>query len=62
MPDARSLVAIILTLTICFAILAPIIARLTGRTDITLSEAVVASLADLLKVAMGAIVGWLAAK
>ena len=60
-PDARSVVAVALTLTICAAILAPIVGRLMGITDGPLSDTVVASLTDLLKVAIGAVVGWLSA-
>lgn len=58
-PDARSVVAVMLTLTICAAILAPVFGRLFGMVDGPLPDAIIASLADLLKVAIGAVVGWL---
>lgn len=59
--NARSVVAVILTATICLSILAPIAARLAGLVNGPLPDAIIASLTDLLKVALGAVVGWLAA-
>lgn len=59
--DARSIVAVMLTATICIAILAPIIGRLFKKGEGPLSDVVIASLTDLLKVAIGAVVGWLSA-
>lgn len=58
--NARSVVAVLLTVTICISILAPIVARLCGIVTV-LPEPIITSLADLLKVAIGAVVGWLAA-
>lgn len=58
-PDARSVVAVMLTATICAAILAPIVWRAIGMSETPLPEVVVASLTDLLKVCVGAVVGWL---
>ncbi len=60
-PDARAVVAVMLTTTICAAILAPILARVLWLIDQTIPEPVAARLADLLKVPVGAVVGWLAA-
>jgi hypothetical protein len=60
--DARSAVAILLTLTVCATILSPVLMRVLGKTNATMSEAAVNSLTDLLKVALGAIVGWLASQ
>lgn len=59
--DARSAVAILLTATVCVTILSPILMRAFGKAQTTMSEAAVNSITDLLKVALGAIVGWLAA-
>lgn len=59
--DARGLVAIILTATICTAILSPIVMRVLGYSQTQLSDTAVEGLTDLLKVALGAIIGWLAA-
>lgn len=59
-PDARSVVAVVFAVTICFAVLAPIAGRLFGMTEQPLPEIVVASLADLLKYVAGGVIGWLA--
>lgn len=59
--EARSVVAILITITICAAILAPIVYRMFGNTNDKLSDAAISGLVDLIKVALGALIGWLSA-
>lgn len=60
--EAKNVVAIMLALTICVAILSPIVVRFLNKPQGQMPDLVVSGLMDLLKVALGALVGWLAAK
>lgn len=60
-PNPRSIVAVLLAITVCLTILLPIVARLFGAVE-QLPEQVIAGLARLIDVIAGGVIVWLAGK